>query len=504
MDAMYRGSHGRQAGQLAPAILYSHASRDRTILGPCIGGLVGLTGTTYALDLNRELLAGSPYCFAEDAAGEARAKEMLDLFVEIQARQVRASRAFKENLEQVRREVEQTLDIRLVFESNAIENVPTTFGETRDIILANPAAEDFLSAYTFGRGVRADPKLLEVLGHRDAVLFARSLASTYGGVLSEVDVRNIHRLLMASEPRIAGRYKSMQNEISGRGHLLTTHPEYVTEEMHNLLCWMSGPGAQHAGPHVAAVVHAWLSDIHPFEDGNGRVARILANLVLFRTRWPCLIVPSDSRAEYYEALAASDGSDILPLAVLFSRSMLRSIAELEDPVYAKTLIEADLGNVDDYEKWQGTIGKFADALTVELGRLGLLLARVGLPSGSAFQLLRDGNSAGNCWFAKVHSPGRRTLALLWFGYESSSMCASDTGRLKDLPSLFFSERNEDPTFPHPYRPLWEDPRLEVHEAVVVPGRSSAQVRVRQGTSVRSIGLADAARAIARSLASLSS
>jgi Fic family protein len=462
-----------------------------------------LTGPAYAVDLNRDLLAGSPYCFAEDAAGETRAKELLDLLVEIRGRQERASQAFRENLEQVRKEVEQTLDIRLVFESNAIENAPTTFGETRDIILANPAGPDFLPAYTFGRGVRSDPKMMEVLGHRNAVLFARSLASSYEGTLREVDVKNIHRLVMASEPRIAGKYKSLQNTISGRHDFLTAQPEYVTEEVHNLLCWMSGQAAGHTGPHVAAVVHAWLSDIHPFEDGNGRVARILANLVLFRASWPCLIVPSDSRAEYYEALAASDGSDILPLAVLFARSILRSLTELEDPVYAKTLIEADLGNVDDYSKWQGTMGRFADALAVELQQYRLILSRVGLPSGSAFQLLRDSNAAGNCWFAKVLFTGGRTLALLWFGYESAPMRDATGVRLRNLPSLFFSERNEDPAFPHPYRPLWEDPRLEVHEAVVIPGKSSAQIQVRQGDFVRTTGLREAARAIARSLDSLS-
>jgi uncharacterized protein CbrC (UPF0167 family) len=67
-----------------------------------------LTGPAYAVDLNRDLLAGSPYCFAEDAAGETRAKELLDLLVEIRGRQERASQAFREKLEQVRKEVEQT------------------------------------------------------------------------------------------------------------------------------------------------------------------------------------------------------------------------------------------------------------------------------------------------------------------------------------------------------------------------------------------------------------
>ncbi len=425
---------------------------------------------------------------------------MLDLFMEIRARQELASQTFRANLDEIRQEVEQRLDIRLVFESNAIENVPTSFAETRDIIRANPAGSDFLSAYTFGQGVRADPKVMEVLGHRDAVVFARSLASSYEHHLREVDVRNIHRLVMASEPRIAGKYKSLENRISGRGNFLTTHAEYVTQEVHNLLAWMAGAGARHTGPHVAAVVHAWLSDIHPFEDGNGRVARILANLVLFRRRWPCLIVPSDSRAEYYDALAASDGSDILPLAVLFSRSILRTITELENPEYARKLIEADLRHVDDYEKWRGAMNRLADVLAAELRTHGLELIRLGLPSGSAFELLRDRNPAGNCWFAKVYTLDGRTVALLWFGYESEEMQAARSPRKRAVPSLFVSELSTDPAFPHPFRPLWKDPRMSIHEAAIVPKQTSACVVLRCGELAWEKEFPDAARTIAQNVA----
>lgn len=198
-----------------------------------------MTKISHAGELNRTLLAGTPYCLAEDPGGEAQALEMLDIFLEIRGLQAQADRMFKSNLESVRLEVEETLDIRLVFESNAIEDVPTSFAETRNIITANPASADFLPAYTFGKGVGADPRVMEVIGHRDAVLFARQLATSYGGVLREADLRDLHRLVMASEPRIAGRYKTFQNKISGRANFLTTHPAYVSEEVHNLLTWMS-------------------------------------------------------------------------------------------------------------------------------------------------------------------------------------------------------------------------------------------------------------------------
>lgn len=66
-----------------------------------------------------------------------------------------------------------------------------------------------------------DPKLTEVIGHRDAVQFVRQLATDIGhSGLREIDVRNLHRMLMASEPRIAGQYKVFDNQISGSKELL--------------------------------------------------------------------------------------------------------------------------------------------------------------------------------------------------------------------------------------------------------------------------------------------
>ena len=52
-----------------------------------------------------------------------------------------------------------------------------------------------------------------------------------------------------------------------------------------------------------AKIHMGIAHIHPFWDGNGRIARLLANLPLLKAGLPPLVIPQDQRREYIQALA---------------------------------------------------------------------------------------------------------------------------------------------------------------------------------------------------------
>jgi fido (protein-threonine AMPylation protein) len=95
-------------------------------------------------------------------------------------------------------------------------------------------------------------------------------------------------------------------------------PIHVESEMDHLLEWLK----QYTGEDpiiVAAWLHHRLTQIHPYQDGNGRVARALTTLVLLRADLLPLVVDRDLRVEYLTALESADAGDLTMLASLFAR-----------------------------------------------------------------------------------------------------------------------------------------------------------------------------------------
>ena len=105
-------------------------------------------------------------------------------------------------------------------------------------------------------------------------------------------------------------------------------PEYVDSELDNLLSWYS----QYQGDvHHPVLVGAWLhhrfTQIHPFQDGNGRVARTLLTWHLIRTGYLPVVILRDDRELYIEALERADQGDLFSFVELLSQLQKRSILE---------------------------------------------------------------------------------------------------------------------------------------------------------------------------------
>jgi prophage maintenance system killer protein len=101
---------------------------------------------------------------------------------------------------------------------------------------------------------------------------------------------------------------------------------HVTSEMDNLVKWFNEYDNDNPIL-VAAWFHHRFTQIHPYQDGNGRVARALANLVLVKNELFPVVISRDHRPEYIEALEAADRENLKPLTRLFAEIEKKTILE---------------------------------------------------------------------------------------------------------------------------------------------------------------------------------
>jgi hypothetical protein len=123
-------------------------------------------------------------------------------------------------------------------------------------------------------------------------------------------------------PLLRGEYKRMPDNVGDptTGEIWHEYcpPEHVAAEMEQLVRFHLGHDSV---PYEveAAWLHHRFTQIHPFQDGNGRVARALATLICLRAGAFPLVVMRDHKTAYLRALEVADDGDLKPLVELFRR-----------------------------------------------------------------------------------------------------------------------------------------------------------------------------------------
>jgi len=122
--------------------------------------------------------------------------------------------------------------------------------------------------------------------------------------ITESDVRNLHRLVMQrSRPEIAGRYADLARYVrTEAGRHGFPMPAEIPALMRDFASWLGGAADTVA---TAFDAHRRLVEIHPFNDGNGRTARLLMNLILIRGGYAPIAVRPEDRLAYVQALQRS-------------------------------------------------------------------------------------------------------------------------------------------------------------------------------------------------------
>ena len=148
-------------------------------------------------------------------------------------------------------------------------------------------------------------------------------------------------------PLERGTWKTQPNDPKRPDGLLHEYcpPVHVDAEMDRLIAMYNDYKNQQTEPEVlAAWLHHRFTQIHPFQDGNGRIARVLASLVFIQCGWFPLLVTRDMRPDYITALEKADHGELDDLVLLFSKnqkaSFLKSLSLSEQVLRKETRVSS--------------------------------------------------------------------------------------------------------------------------------------------------------------------
>ncbi|MCR4263709.1 MAG: Fic family protein, partial [Candidatus Roizmanbacteria bacterium] len=179
------------------------------------------------------------------------------------------------------------------YHSNAIEGNSLTLEETRIVV------EDGLT-------VKGKPlkDVLEAKNHKEAMNVLFDIVKQKNDISEEVALQLHKQLLESIHQEDAGVYRRVQVQITGDTQLPPPAHD-VPELMAKLYAWYSKEKESVHPIVLAAEFHYRLVKIHPFIDGNGRIARLLTNLILLKNGYPLVIVPTVLRQDYISSLKST-------------------------------------------------------------------------------------------------------------------------------------------------------------------------------------------------------
>ncbi len=216
----------------------------------------------------------------------------------------------------------QRLRLEWTYHSNAIEGNSLSYGETRALLLHGVTAQ--------GKPLKDH---LDIRGHREALDVLEHFVRDEEP-LTLAAIRGLHKVLLGDEPQeitaqtpdgqpttrtmMPGTFKTMPNNVrtaTGEPHYYAS-PEETPALMQELMEWYREERAEQGTVHplvFAADFHHRFVAIHPFDDGNGRLGRLLMNLVLMQAGYVPAVVRRENRSAYYGTLAQADAGDLAPL-----------------------------------------------------------------------------------------------------------------------------------------------------------------------------------------------
>ncbi|NQY08688.1 MAG: Fic family protein [Flavobacteriales bacterium] len=247
--------------------------------------------------------------------------------------------SFKKQLDELRplspddeQRIMQKFRLDWNYHSNHIEGNSLTYGETKALILFGTTAQ--------GKPLKDH---FEISGHNEAI------DSVYDVIkeerpLTEHFIREMHTILLKKPYEVdaitpdgkptkkliqVGKYKETPNHVkTATGEIFRfATPEETPAKMQELLDWYSEKKEEKSIEPIilAAEFHYKFISIHPFDDGNGRLARLMMNFILMKFGYPPTIIHTEDKENYFAVLREADTGTIEPFINYIAKNLLHSL-----------------------------------------------------------------------------------------------------------------------------------------------------------------------------------
>ncbi len=234
----------------------------------------------------------------------------------------------------------QRLIRRLSIETGILERLYDLDRGTTEALVANGFAEELVTR----TNTDIEPsRLIDLLRDQEAAIQLVMDCVAGKRNLSKGVIHELHSILTQHQdttlavdqfgnrleiPLLKGRYKKQENNPKRPDGIIHEYcpPVHVDAQMENLLTLL-----HEYKDDDPILVFSWFhhrfTQIHPYQDGNGRVTRALTTLILLRANLLPLVIDRDLRVEYIKALESADFGDIKPLTSIFSRLQQAAILQ---------------------------------------------------------------------------------------------------------------------------------------------------------------------------------
>ena len=245
----------------------------------------------------------------------------------------------------LQRRFDQAFTVDFNYNSNHLEGNTLTYGQTKLLLLFGKIK---------GEALFRDCE--EMKAHNVGLEMMKVEALDKERPLSENFIRDLNRTILAGDfykvsndgsyryKIHTGVYKTRPNSvITAAGEMFDyASPEETPSLMGDLVKWYNDEEQKaHLSPiELAALFHYRYIRIHPFEDGNGRIARLLVNYILLRHDYPMVVIPTADRKNYLNMLSLCDentGKEPYNGA----NAMLEQIKPFYDYIYAFVVKKLD-------------------------------------------------------------------------------------------------------------------------------------------------------------------